>query len=318
MADRRRLIHCPTCSSMAGRFFLSISGDTRVDHYRCDQYAHVWTVLNFRMRRIGFAILVSCGAGCADSSSRPQPTAPSIIPEYSLSGVVQDSAFRPIADVTVDIIEGARTGARATTDPSGRYTFLGTFRETIALRASKDGYVPAVKTYSTTYGGSQVLVFSLEPISPSANIAGEYTLILTADNSCTDLPALVRTRTYTATIAPSPSSLSSNFYTIALSGAEFYPSNLNNSLGVGVSGSFARILSFDYGIGIAEQLAPSTYVSIWGEANAQVIGSTISGEWSGGFEYCEGSGTGPGFYRCSTRPAAYCEASNHRVTLRRR
>jgi hypothetical protein len=93
---------------------------------------------------------------------------------------------------------------------------------------------------------------------------------------------------------------------------------LNNRLSVGVSGSFARILSFDYGIGIAEQVAPSTYVSIWGEANADIAGPTISGVWAGGFEYCEGSAAGPGFYRCTPRPVAYCEAPHHRVTLTKR
>ena len=57
-----------------------------------------------------------------------------------------------------------------------------------------------------------------------------------------------------------------------------------------MAGAFASVMSFDYGIGIAEQVAPSTYVSIWGASNAEIIGATISGVWSGGFEYCEGSG----------------------------
>src|SRR5688572_28133761 len=109
-----------------------------------------------RTRWLGFAILVS-SVGCADSSSRPQPTAPSIIPQYSLSGMVQDTAFRPVAEASVEVLDGERTGARVTTDSSGRYTFAGMFRETIALRASKDGYMPVVKTYSTTTPGPQQL-----------------------------------------------------------------------------------------------------------------------------------------------------------------
>jgi len=98
----------------------------------------------------------------------------------------------------------------------------------------------------------------------------------------------------------------------------FYPSNLNNSLTAGVAGSFARVMSFDYGIGITEQVAPNTYVSIWGQSNAEISGPTISGVWSGGFEYCENSGAGPRFYRCSPQPTAYCEAPNHRLTFVRR
>jgi hypothetical protein len=142
-------------------------------------------------------------------------------------------------------------------------------------------------------------------------------LMLSADASCTDLPAIARTRSYLATIAREPSMWSSQFYKISLNGT-FYPSNLNNSLTVGVAGSFARVASFDYGIGIAEQVAPSTYVSIWGQSDVEITGTTISGVWSGGFEYCEGPGAGPGFYRCSPRPTAYCEAANHRLTLTRR
>jgi hypothetical protein len=166
--------------------------------------------------------------------------------------------------------------------------------------------------------GPQETFFWIEPTLGSPDIAGEYTLTLTADNSCTHLPVVARTRIYTARVVAVPSSLSSNSYNIALSGADFYPSNVNNRLSVGVSGSFARIFSFDYGIGIAEQVAPSRYVSIWGGANAEITGSMISGVWSGGFEYCEGPGAGPGFYRCDPEPTADCQALQHSVTLTRR
>ena len=76
-------------------------------------------------------------------------------------------------------------------------------------------------------------------------------------------------------------------------------------------------MSFDYRIGVTEQIAPSPYVSIWGQSNAEISGLilAISGVWSGGFEYCEGSGAGPGVDRCSPQPTAYCEAANHRLTL---
>ena len=269
------------------------------------------------MRRYMFAILVCC-LGCTDHDSRT-PTAPlPVNPQFSLSGIVQDTAFRPLADVNIEVVGGPRDGANATTNASGRYVLPGTFTETVSLRASKAGYVPVVKSYSPSISGAQDLSFSLEPATPSANIAGEYTLTLSADSTCANLPAVARTRSYAATIAREASSFSSQFYKISLSGGTFYPSNLNNSLTVGVAGSFASVRSFDYGIGIAEQVAPSTYVSIWGASKAEIIGATISGVWSGGFEYCEGSGAGPGFYRCSTPPMAYCEGPNHRLTLTKR
>jgi hypothetical protein len=268
------------------------------------------------MRRYLLTILVG-SLGCSGSNPAA-PTAP-VDPEFSLSGTVHDTAFRPLVNVTIEVFGGPRNGVNATTDASGHYAFSGTFTNTVSLRASKDGYVPVIKSAAaSSTSGPQDLSFSLEQIAASANIAGEYTLTLAADASCAELPAIARTRSYPATITREASTLSSQFYKISLNAGTFYPSNLNNSLAAGVAGSFARVTSFDYGIGIAEQVAPNTYVSIWGQANAEISGPTISGVWSGGFEYCEGSGTGPGFYRCSPRPTAYCEAGNHRLTLTRR
>jgi len=268
------------------------------------------------MRRCLCALLI-CSLGCSDNNPSA-PTAP-VNPEFSLSGMVFDTAFRPLANVTVEVVGGPRNGANATTDASGRYAFSGTFTNMVSLRASKDGYVPTLKAAAANpTSGPQDLSFSLEPIAPSANIAGEYTLTFSADASCTDLPAVARMRSYAVMITREASSLSSQFYKISPTVGTFYPSNLNSTLTAGVAGSFARVMSFDYGIGLAEQVAPDIYVSIWGQSNAEINGPTISGVWSGGFEYCEGSGAGPGFYRCSPRPTAYCEAANHRLTLTRR
>ena len=270
------------------------------------------------MRQYMFAILVCC-VGCTDTRSSTPTAALAVNPQFSLSGAVQDTAFRPLPDVNIEVVGGPRNGTNATTNASGRYVLPGTFTDTVSLRASKDGYVPVVKSYSaTSTSGSQDLSFSLEQTTTSANIAGEYTLTLSADPSCVDLPAVAKTRSYPATITREASNWSSQFYKISLNGGTFYPSNVNDSLTAGVAGSFARVVSFDYGIGIAEQVAPSTYVSIWGQSIAEITGATISGIWSGGFEYCEGSGAGPGFYRCSPPPTAYCEAANHRLTLTKR
>jgi hypothetical protein len=268
------------------------------------------------MRRYVFAILV-CSLGCSDGNPTA-PTAP-VNPEFSLSGTVFDTAFRPLPNVIIEVVGGPRNGANATTDASGRYALTGTFTNTVSLRASRDGYVPVIRSATAnSTSGPQDLSFSLEQIAASTNIAGEYTLTLSADASCTELPAIARMRSYPVTITREASSLSSQFYKISPTAGTFYPSNLNNSLNAGVAGSFVRVMSFDYGIGLVEQVAPNTYVSIWGASNAEIRGPTISGVWSGGFEYCEGAGTGPGFFRCSPRPMAYCEAVNHRLTITRR
>lgn len=237
--------------------------------------------------------------------------------QYSLGGFVSETAFRPIPDVTIEVVEGMRVGVLAVTDERGQFQLPGSWSGNIVLSASKGGYRPATQTYETRYPGPQNLGFTLEPDTPSPNISGTYTLTFVADSECTELPAVARSRIYTATIRPSPFSTSANQYVAELSGANFYPSNVNRSLGIGVAGADGRVSTFDYALGIAEELAPSTYVHVWGVADVSVQGGTISGPLSGGFEYCEGSGLGPGFYRCSARPLV-CERQRHRLSLTRR
>lgn len=254
--------------------------------------------------------------GCGDGTSPVPPTAPTL--EFSLSGGVVDTAFRPVADARVEVVDGPRAGVFALTDASGRYALPGVFSDTITVRASKDEYISVTKTYQTAFPGRQDLSFSMELSAPSVNIAGDYTLTLTADSACSELPAVARSRTYAAAIVPSPTL--PHQYEAVLSGATFYPSALNDRLGIGVAGSFAHILVgiwWDSGVGIAEELAPSTYVAIAGGAAASVGGSSISGALAGWFEYCAGPGLGPGLYRCGVAPVT-CRSSNHRLTLRLR
>ena len=60
---------------------------------------------------------------------------------YGLVGVIADEATRsPLADVRVEVLNGANAGKTASTDTAGSYTFGGLVAETFRLRASKDGY----------------------------------------------------------------------------------------------------------------------------------------------------------------------------------
>ena len=40
----RRLLKCPHCDAVRGRFLPNVSGDAIVEYYRCDECAHVWTL----------------------------------------------------------------------------------------------------------------------------------------------------------------------------------------------------------------------------------------------------------------------------------
>lgn len=255
--------------------------------------------------------------GCGDGTSPVQPTAPTL--EFSLSGGVVDTAFRPLADARVEVVDGPRAGAFTTTDQSGQYEMPGVFSDVTALSASKEGHLLTTQTVQRSAGsGKQYLWFTLETTAPSQDITGEYILTLTADTTCTTLPDVARTRTYDAAVALNPRSTTPHVYQAVLSGAKFYPSTLNDRFSIGVADSFARLLiDFDYGIGIAEEVAPETYVSIWGSADVSLNGSSFSGPLDAWFEYCASHVAGPGFYRCPVPPVT-CQSPNHRVTLKRR
>lgn len=81
----------------------------------------------------------------------------------------------------------------------------GTFNQAaITVVASKEGYSPETwsrPAYSRPVEGSIVgFSFRLAPLAPSANLAGECTLTLTANNGCTQLSEEARARVYTASI----------------------------------------------------------------------------------------------------------------------
>lgn len=191
------------------------------------------------------------------------------------------------------------------------YALPGGFSGTITVRASKDGYISVTKSYQTAYPGWQDLSFSLELSTPSVNIAGNYTLTLTADNACTELPEPARSRTYAAAIVPSPTL--PNQYEAVLSGATFYPSALNDRLGIGVAGSFANIqvgIWWDSGVGIAEELAPSTFVSIAGGPAYPWPGRVFRVRWLVGSSTATALGWGRGCIAALCLPLR----ADHRLT----
>jgi hypothetical protein len=161
-----------------------------------------------------FAVLFCFGCGGDRVAVPPtQPTPATVAPaqrETTIEGTVTDTAFRPLAGVRVEVVDGPRAGTLATTDNSGRFSMPGPFSAgSITLAASKDGYVRSTQSLTLKEWPAGV-TFWLELTTPSVNITGEYTLTLTADSTCTPptwespgwgLPDVAQTRAYTATIA---------------------------------------------------------------------------------------------------------------------
>jgi Carboxypeptidase regulatory-like domain len=170
---------------------------------------------------------------CESANTPAQPTPPVVTPAprvFSFSGGVMDTAYRPVGGSKVEVMNGARAGTVATTDEAGRFSMPGTFTDTITVIASKDGYLSSTRTVPLSppdrlpppmEGERWETYFHLEPLGSFVNIAGVYTMTLTADRTCTNLPDEARTRAYTATIVPAyPGSRTT--FRATLSDALFY------------------------------------------------------------------------------------------------
>jgi carboxypeptidase family protein len=270
--------------------------------------------------------------GCGDVQLPVQPT-PSPELSFSLSGQVTDTANRPLNGSRVAVVDGPRAGTLATTDEAGRFSMPGIFTGTITVTASKDGYVsqtrpipPRIPPGLSPPPGevmSWSTGFQLEPLGPSLNIAGEYTLTVTADTACTDLPDEASTRIYTATIA---STSASSRFVATLNDARFLsptpwcnvgPPELScsyNTVGIGLAGDLASVSS-----GIVEQLGDTTYLWVGAGTQASFGPTGITASLSGSFLYCPASEPfliDQGTWAC--RDGVQCDSENHRLTLVRR
>jgi hypothetical protein len=76
----------------------------------------------------------------------------------------------------------------------------------------------------------------------------------------------------------------------------------------GTEGRFV-IDAWDWGLGIVEELAPRTSLTIWGEGKGQVTESKMMIPLSGTFEYHDYTGSSV------SGPVVKCESQNHLFTL---
>jgi Carboxypeptidase regulatory-like domain len=120
---------------------------------------------------------------------------------FRLTGTVRD-AGTPIADATVDLLDGSRTVMPTRTDGTGVYRLFGV-AGTVEVRASKPGYLATVNRLTVDDNASSDFVLAPDPQVP--DVRGTYTLTLSASDACKTssylaLPAEATTRKYTATV----------------------------------------------------------------------------------------------------------------------
>jgi len=286
------------------------------------------------MRKLGWIVLLVAAqglAGCGDSGSPSTPSAPSPVaqagstppslPTASVSriwGYVLDTAFRPIADATVDVVDGPYAGLSATTDVAGRFELAGTFDQTTRFRAAKERHIAATQAWTCSSSGpcgaggaTPFLGFTLAVVESNVDIAGDYTLTVIADSACADLPDELRTRTYAARVTPQsrPDLPANAGFDVRLSGATFL--DHLDGFGIGVAGgSLGFWLHGGHDPAFVERVTANTYLEFSGNAAASVPASgasTISASFEGWIEYHGAAVT-----------RAYCESEHHRLILTRR
>lgn len=266
------------------------------------------------------AIVTLCSIACADSKSPVQPTpSPSVSAQFAftLQGQVEDTARRPLKDVMVTVVNGPRAGTMTMTDDAGRFLMPGTFTQSaIAVVASKEGYASQTSSVPAPAkaGAGKWVSLNLEPLAPSANLSGQYTLTLTADRACTTLPEEARMRTYTASVA---STWRATTFTGTLSDARivsvhFWPPTFE----IGVAGDFANISLI-----FVEQLSDGTYLAIEGGTSASVGPSGITAPFNAHLVRCRNQPSmSPGdYWWCGADVQGdECQSTNNQLTLVRR
>ena len=227
-----------------------------------------------------------------------------------------DYAYRRLADVTVEVVEGPGAGVSVVTNASGDYALPGVFSAPIVVRASKGGFITGTRRLSASNArpdGRVDASFFLDRVS--RDITGDYTLTITAAAECSELPAAARTRTYDATVKAA--SDSANRYSVTLSGATFQ--RAGNGLFVATSGDVAAFLIDPYGdFIVTETLTASSSLSFWGFGRGTVGASGVSVPFGGTLQYCpdyRGPTGGPfPYYTCGV-PPVNCDSTTHTLTL---
>jgi hypothetical protein len=229
---------------------------------------------------------------------------------YALGGWVFDTAGRPIAAATVEILSGARAGAVATTSADGSYAFGHGFPSAPEMRASKSGYrLVDAQFYAPGDTTTIHRVFRLGSLNPPIDLGGTYDLTFTADPACDALPPEARSRRYLTTVPGGDAT----HYALTLSGAGFVAVDERYVANMVYMSRFEDFVHLEFSDPpIWEKLASPTSLYIYGSAEGKMSGSAADFKVAGEFEFC---GVTSGV-ECEEEVA--CHSRNHTLTVSRR
>jgi hypothetical protein len=183
------------------------------------------------------------------------------------------------------------------------------------MRVTKTGYEPVVQRLSLS--DHQTQNFTLALTTARVNLAGTYTLTISASAECRDrLPQEVWTRRYTATVTQSGPLLD-----VALSGATFVVDA--SSKGDGFRGRIEpgrAVFTIDYGDfyyyriwpDVVEEIDPSLYFYVYGSVMAAVTPGNVSGALNGTLFTVTGDPR-----RTNPAPNRSCTSAVHQLVLQR-
>lgn len=284
-------------------------------------------------------------SGCSGDSTAPMlasvPTAPTaVVPEVvapqglTVSGRVYDTAHRPLAGATVEVLNGADAGLSTMANANGQYWLTGAFDGDTRFRATLHGYGEALAPLSAPCPQCNprhwVYFYLGLPVAP-ADIAGHYTLTVIADDSCRMLPAEVRTRTYSASIVAQPNqpTAADTRFVATIGGGSVLPGLSWPDLGIAVAGDYLELSMGDFHgqPAVVERVHDNAFLAFGGGGTTTVGAgpvSTITATFEGAIEYCV---LPPGMspivdsrYACAAPHAdthAVCDARGHQLILRR-
>lgn len=262
-------------------------------------------------------MMTACGSG--DRGSVVAPSAPSAaLPTLAVTGYVDDTTFRPVSGATVEVIDGAQAGLSTRTDDTGKFSFNAAIVSMSRLRATKDGYQPAIQALQVPANAvSRVgpMTFFLATDQPSGNSA---TLTVEADPACAALPSAARSRTYAATVTANSFSTPPNTtFFVNLDGA-----SLDGYFRSVFVHAVDGVIMFDLSDnGIEEEIAPEAYLFVGGVGStlAPPVATTISAPLTTGFiDYCVVNSDPGAAYPCTDAALVrvQCRSPNNRMTLK--
>lgn len=201
------------------------------------------------MRPFTVVLAVVMGAltsGCGrEPSMAATPLSPSALPLPSGSGMrgtVSDTAHRYLPGALVEVLTGPNAGQTTLSNPAGEFAFAGTFDDTSTFGASLEGFAPAVVPlgpHCDRCNPNRWAHFALVTLAHSTDIAGPYTMTMSASPQCAGIPEDARVRTYQVTMprTADASGVSTGYAWVTATGADV--TTWSDGFQAGVSGDRA-------------------------------------------------------------------------------